>query len=141
MSGILSANMAVRRREENLRAQARLKVIDEKVSQLLAESFGRAQAPPAFSDDDVAEVGRLLVEGRIKLPTHARLTVVTTVEDVRHKLFNTTTEVLTHTADQLHTKLLRPLTVLEALEGGLIRRIECGWVWSEVAYERLARTP
>jgi hypothetical protein len=92
----------------------------------------------AFSPAEIAEVGRLLVEGRIKLPTHARLTVTTTVEDLRHKLFNTSTEVITHTADQLHTKLLRPFTVLEALEAGLIRRLPSGWVWSEAAYERLA---
>jgi hypothetical protein len=140
MSGLLSANPTVRRREEAILTRARMDRIDAQLDKL-AESFGGAQAPPAFTDEDVAEVGRLLVEGRIKLPTHARLTVTTTLEEVRHKLFNTTTEVLTHTADQLHTKLLRPLTVLEALEGGLIRRIECGWVWSEVAYERLARTP
>jgi hypothetical protein len=89
-------------------------------------------------------VGKLLVEGRLRLPVHARLTVTTTVEEVRHKLFNTTTDVITHEADQIHTKLLRPLTVLECLEAGLIRRIPGGlgaaplWAWSEVAYERMA---
>jgi hypothetical protein len=92
----------------------------------------------AFSPAEIDEVGKLLVEGRIRLPTHARLTVITTVEEVRHKLFNTTTDVITHEADQLHTKLLRPMTVLEALEAGLIRRIPSGWAWSEAAYERLA---
>jgi hypothetical protein len=89
-------------------------------------------------------VGKLLVEGRIKVPVHARLTVTTSIEEVRHKLFNTTSDVIRHDADQLHTKLLRPMTVEEALEAGLIRRIdssvrsERGWVWSEAAYERLA---
>jgi hypothetical protein len=105
---------------------------------------GVAQATPLFSDADVDEVGRLLVEGRISLPTHARLTVITTVEEVRHKLFNTTTDVITHEADQLHTKLLRPMTVLEALEAGLLVRLAgpegrgSNWLWARAAYERLA---
>ena len=73
----------------------------------------------------------------IRLPTHARLTVTTTVEEIKSKIFGNY-EVFTHTADQLHTRLLRPLTVVECLEAGLIRRIERGWMWSEVAYERLA---
>ena len=119
---ILSANPAVRKREERLLIQLRLKQLEA----------------AAFTPADVEEVGKLLVVGRIKLPPHARLTVITTVEDVRHKLFNTSTQVITHTADQLHTRLLRPLTVLQALEAGLIRRVERGWVWSETTYERLA---
>jgi hypothetical protein len=64
--------------------------------------------------------------------------VTTTVETVRSKIFNTTSDVITHEADQLHTKLLRPMTVLQALEAGLIRRVERGWMWSEAVYERLA---
>jgi hypothetical protein len=64
-------------------------------------------------------VGRMMVEGRIRLPAHARLTVTTTVEEVRSKIFGTS-EVFTHTADQLHAHRLRPFTVLEALEAGLI---------------------
>jgi hypothetical protein len=130
---IHSANPTVQRREERL-LRERLAAMDMKVNALV-EVVAKAAA---FTDSEVAEVGRLLVEGRIRLPAHARLTVTTTVENVRNKLFNTTYEVITHTADQLHTKLLRPMTVLECLEAGLIRRIERGWVWSEVAYERLA---
>ena len=114
--------------------RARLDAIDATLDKMVVV----AQAAPAFTDAEVEEVGRLLVEGRIKLPTHARLTVITAVEEVRNKLFNTTTEVFTHEADQLHTRLLRPMSILEALEAGLIRRVERGWVWSEVAYERLA---
>jgi hypothetical protein len=129
---IHSGNATVQRREERL-LRERLADMDAKLDKMVVV----AQAAPAFTDAEVEEVGRLLVEGRIKLPTHARLTVITTVAEVRHKLFNTTTDVMTHTADQLHTRLLRPMTVLEALESGLIRRVERGWVWSEVAYERL----
>jgi hypothetical protein len=64
--------------------------------------------------------------------------VTTTVEEVRSKVFGTY-EVFTHTADQLHTRLLRPMTMIEALEAGLIGRIESGWVWRQVTYERLAK--
>jgi hypothetical protein len=131
----LPANPTARRREEHLLMRARLDAIDAALDKMVVV----AQAAPAFTDAEVEEVGRMLVEGRLRLPTHARLTVITTVEEVRHKLFNTTTDVMTHTADQLHTKLLRPMTILEALEAGLIRRVERGWVWSEVAYERLAK--
>jgi hypothetical protein len=130
---IHSGNATVQRREERL-LRERLADMDAKLDKMVVV----AQAAPAFTDAEVEEVGRLLVEGRIKLPTHARLTVITTVAEVRHKLFNTTTDVMTHTADQLHTRLLRPMTVLEALESGLIRRVERGWAWSEAQYERLA---
>jgi hypothetical protein len=131
---ILPANPTRRRAEEAHLIRARLEALDSKLDVLVMEVAAR----PLFTDAEVDEVGRQLVEGRIKLPTHARLTVITTVEEVRNKLFNTTTDVITHEADQLHTKLLRPLTVLQALEAGLIRRIPSGWTWSEVAYERLA---
>jgi hypothetical protein len=134
---ILPANPTRRRVEEALLVRARLEMLDAKLDKLV-EVAKAPPTPPAFTDRDVEEVGRMMVEGKIKLPTHARLTVTTTVEEVRHKLFNNTTEVFTHEADQLHTKLLRPLTVLEALEAGLIRRIERGWAWSEAAYERTA---
>jgi hypothetical protein len=130
----LPASPTARRREEAHLVHARLKALEAGIDKLV-EVVAKAAA---FSPADVEEVGRLLVEGRIKLPTHARLTVITTVEDVRHEIFNTSTEVTSHEADQLHTKLLRPYTVLEALEAGLIRRIPNGWAWSEVTYVRLA---
>jgi hypothetical protein len=130
---IHSGNATVNRREERL-LRERLQAMEMKVDVLMME----VAKAPLFTDADVDEVGRLLVTGHLRIPVHARLTVTTTVEDVRHELFNTTTQVMTHEADQIHTKLLRPLTVLQALEAGLIRRIPSGWMWSEVAYERLA---
>jgi hypothetical protein len=131
---LLPASPTARRREEAHLVHARLKALEAGIDRMVEVAAKAA----AFSPAEIDEVGKLLVEGRIRLPTHARLTVITTVEEVRHKLFNTTTDVITHEADQLHTKLLRPMTVLEALEAGLIRRIPSGWAWSEAAYERLA---
>jgi hypothetical protein len=133
---VLSSNPTVRRREEALLVQARLEAIDAKLDRAL----GREADKPSslFSDSDIEEVGKLLVEGRtIRLPPHARLTVVTTVEETKSKIFGNS-QIITHSADQLHTKLLRPLTVLQALEAGLIRRTANGWAWSEAHYERLA---
>jgi hypothetical protein len=135
---IHSGNATVQRREERL-LRERLQDLDAKINHLVMEvaSAPSAKKAPLFTDADVETVGRMLVEGRIKLPTHARLTVTTTVEEIKSKIFGNY-EVFTHTADQLHTRLLRPLTIVECLEAGLIRRIERGWMWSEVAYERLA---
>jgi hypothetical protein len=133
---IVSANPAVNRRE----TQLRIKAVEDQLDKLMAMGREAVQAAPlpAFTDSDVEEVGRLLVEGRmIRLPVHARLTVRTTVEEVKSKIFGNS-QIITHEADQLHTKLLRPLTILQALEAGLIRRTANGWVWSEVAYERAA---
>jgi hypothetical protein len=70
-------------------------------------------------------VSRLLVKGRIRLPIHARLPVTTTVEETRSKVFGSY-DVFTHIADQLHTRFLRPMNILDSLEAGLIRRIERG---------------
>jgi hypothetical protein len=136
---IHSGNATVNRREERL-LRERLAAMDGKVNALMEmarEVAAKPSPPPTFSDSDVAEVGRMLVEGRIKLPCYTRLTVTTTIEEITSKVFGTY-DVITHQADQLHTKLLRPLTVLECLEAGIIRRIPNGWAWSEVAYERMA---
>jgi hypothetical protein len=136
---ILPANPARRRAEEAHLVRARLEQIDSKLDRALVEVGGQpSPTPPAFTDSDVEEVGKLLVEGRmIRLPTHARLTVRTIVEEIKSKIFGSY-EVFTHTADQIHTKLLRPMTILEAMEAGLIARIASGWVWREHVYERLA---
>jgi hypothetical protein len=136
MSGILSANAAVRRREEDLRVHARLKVIDAKLGQLLAERFGGPQAPPAFTDSDVEEVGKLLVEGRIRLPSHARITVTTSIETVRSKVFGTC-ELFTHTCDQLHAHRMRPMSILSALKAGLVAKLGGQWLWRENVYRHL----
>ena len=135
---IHSATPSVNRREERL-LRERLAAIDGKLDKMVVEGGAKAPpTPPAFSAANIEEVGKLLVDGRmIRLPAHARLTVTTTIEEVRSKIFGTS-EVFTHTADQIHTKLLRPMTILECLEAGLIRRIPNGWAWSEMTYERLS---
>jgi hypothetical protein len=137
MSGILSANPTVRRREEALLTRARMDRIDSQLDYLLVEVAKAPPPAPAFSDDDVEEVGRLLVEGHIRLPCHVRITVTTEVGEIKSREFGTTSTVYTHTADQLHAHRLRPMSVREALKAGLIVRIPSGWVWSEATYRRL----
>jgi hypothetical protein len=139
---IHSGNATVQRREERLLRQ-RLQEVDAKVDRALVMAREAAKAP-LFTDDDIAEVGRLLVEGKVRLPPHVRVTVTTTVEDVRHELFNTSSQVIKHEADQIHTKLLRPMTILEALEAGLLVRLAgtqgrgSNWFWAQAAYELAA---
>jgi hypothetical protein len=134
---VLSSNPTVIRREERILDHARMAAIDAKVGQLLAESFGGAQAPPAFTDEDVAEVGRLLVEGRVRLPSHVRITVTTEVEEIKSRDFGTTSTVFTHLADQLHAHRMRPMSIQASLEAGLLVRLNGSWLWSESAYRRL----
>jgi hypothetical protein len=91
---------------------------------------------PAFSDSDVEEVGKLLVEGRLRLPSHVRITVTTEIETVRSKVFGAS-EVYTHTCDQLHAHRMRPMSIPAALKAGLLVKLNGSWLWSESAYRRL----
>ena len=74
MSLITSSNPTVRRREEAHLIRERLRQIDEKVDQLARVWVEKA---PLFTDSDIEEVGKLLVEGRVRLPKYAKVTVVT----------------------------------------------------------------
>jgi hypothetical protein len=108
---------------------------------LVGYGKGGASAPscPTFTDGDFEEVGKLLVEGRIRLPSHVRITVITTVEEVRSKIFGST-EVFAHAADQLHAHQLRPMFILDALEYGVLSKLGGSWVWRADVYKRLAPT-
>jgi hypothetical protein len=132
MSGILSANPTVRRREEALLTRARMDRIDSQLDRLVEV----VTPAPAFTDADIEEVGKLLVEGRLRLPSHVRITVTTEIETVRSKVFGAS-EVYTHTCDQLHAHRMRPMSIQAALEAGLLVRLNGSWLWSESAYRRL----
>jgi hypothetical protein len=136
MSGILSANPSVGRREEALLARARLERIDSQLDHILTMERGVGATAPAFTDADVEEVGKLLVEGRVRLPTHARVNVITEVETIKSKVFGSS-EVFTHTADQLCCHQLQPMSIQAAVEVGLLVKPGGQWRWSEAAYKRL----
>jgi hypothetical protein len=134
MSGILPANQTARRREERLLIQARLDAIDAKLNTLVVEVGATA---PAFPTDlDIEEVGKLLVEGRIRLPSHVKITVTTEVEEIKSKVFGTST-VFTHTADQLCANRLRPMSIQAALKAGLVAKLGGEWLWREDRYRKL----
>jgi hypothetical protein len=135
----LPASPTARRREEALLVRARMEAIDAKLGKLVVEGGASASAPPtppAFTDSDIEEVGKLLVEGRICLPTHARITVITTVEEIKSKVFGTST-VLTHNADQLCAHQLQPMSIQAALEAGLLVKLNGVWLWRENVYRQL----
>ena len=145
---MLPASATARRKELAHRERMRLEQIEGKLDHVLAMGFGGAKAPPtppAFSDADVEEVGKLLVEGQmIRLPVHARLTVRTSVEEVKSKIFGNS-QLITHEAYQIHTKLLRPLTVTMASGNGKpkprweLDDVRMGWhpiLWSSLARNR-----
>jgi hypothetical protein len=134
MSGILSASPAVRRREEAFLDRARMERIDAQLDKLV--NMELAKAPPAFSDSDVEEVGRLLVEGRLRLPSHVRITVITEVEEIKSKVFGTST-IFTHTADQLCCHQLRPMSIQAALDAGLLAKLGGHWIWRADVYRKL----
>ena len=94
---MLPANPTAHRKELAHRERMRLEQIEGKLDHVLAMGSGVGATAPAFSPVDVEEVGKLLVEGRmIRLPTHARLTVTTTVEEIRVSSFRNLRGVHTH---------------------------------------------
>jgi hypothetical protein len=135
---MLPANSTAHRKELAHRERMRLEQIEGKMDRALAMGFGGAKASPnpVFTDADVEEVGKLLVEGRIRLPTHARITVITEVEEIVSRVFGTST-VLTHTADQLCAHQLQPMSIQAALEAGLLVKLNGVWLWRENVYRQL----
>jgi hypothetical protein len=140
---VLIASPTARRKEEAIREEARKAAFDLAIAKLGGMEVGASpSSPPAFTDADVEEVGRLLVEGRLRLPSHARITVTTEIEEVRSKVFGTST-VFTHTADQLCCHQLRPMSIQAALEAGLLakgtqsQKLGGHWIWRADVYRKL----
>jgi hypothetical protein len=96
---VLIASPTARRKEEAIREEARKAAFDLAIAKLGGMEVGASpSSPPAFTDADVEEVGRLLVEGRVRLPKYAKVSVVTEIETVRSKIFGTS-EIFHHLAD------------------------------------------
>jgi hypothetical protein len=136
----VSGNPTVQRREEKL-LRERLAAMDGKMDAVAkmmqaGTAMGAGAVAPAFSDADVAEVGKLLVEGRMWLPKYARVTVTTEIETIKSKVFGTS-EVFTHTADQLCCHQLQPMSIPAALEAGLVSKLSGSWRWRGDVYRRL----
>jgi hypothetical protein len=133
----LPANPTARRREETLRIRARLEAMDAQLDYALVMGKEVAVKAAAFSPADVDEVGRLLVEGRVRLPTYARITVTTEVEEIKDKLFNTSTQVITHTCDQLCCHQMQPMSIQAAIERKLLTKVGGQWLFRADVYRTM----
>jgi hypothetical protein len=76
------------------------------------------------------------VEGRVRLPTYARINATTEVTETKDRVFGTST-VLTHTCDQLCAHQLQPMSVQAAIEVGLLVKLGGRWLFSDAMYKRL----
>jgi hypothetical protein len=130
----LPASPTARRREEQFLIQARLAELDRKVDRLVAEVGAVAPAFPQASDID--EVGKALVEGRVRLPKYARVTVTTEIEERKDPISGTST-ILNHLCDQLCAHQLQPMSVQAAIEVGLLVKLGGRWLFSDAMYKRL----
>jgi hypothetical protein len=129
---IHSGNATVNRREERL-LRERLAARDIKLNRALVEVGAVA---PAFSDADVEEVGKLLVEGRVRLPKYAKVTVVTEIEERKDPIFGTS-EIYHHTADQLCVHALQPMSIPAAIECKLLTKVGGHWLFRVDVYRTM----
>jgi hypothetical protein len=132
---IHSANPTVQRREERL-LRERLAAMDGKVTALVAMGGVGAKAPAFPTTSDIEEVGKLLVEGRLRLPKYARVTVTTEIQTVRSKIFGTS-EIYHHLADQLCADQLQPMSIPASIEAGLLAKVNGAWLWRDNVYRAL----
>jgi hypothetical protein len=133
MSGILSANPAVRKREEALRVQARLKAIEEQVDKLV-EVAAKAAAP-AFTAEDAWDLAETLASrGTEGLPkgSHAETCAVDTTSPLQRPYGRTFTTICT----SLTIYPLSPMTPAEALLCGLLNT---SGKLSPTVYERMVK--
>jgi hypothetical protein len=133
MSGILSANPAVRRREEALLIQARLKAIEEQVDKLV-EVAAKAAAP-AFTAQDAWDLAETLARvGTEGLPhgSHVETQAVDTTSPLQRPYGRTFTTICA----SLTIYPLSPMTPAEALLCGLLNT---SGKLSPTVYERMVK--
>jgi hypothetical protein len=134
----LPANPTARRREEALLMRARLEALDAKLNLALAmvRMEVGATAPAFPTEDDIAEVGVLLVEGKVRLPRYATVNVETEIEERKDSIFGNST-IYHHRADQLCVHALQPMSIPAAIEAGLLVKLGGNWLWNEATYRCL----
>jgi hypothetical protein len=101
-----------------------------------------AVAPAFPTDADLEEVGKLLVEGRVRLPRYATVTVTTEIEERKDPIFGTS-EIYHHTADQLCCHALQPMSIPAAIECKLLTKVGKGpegqghWLFRADVYRQM----
>jgi hypothetical protein len=116
--------------------RARLAAMDGQVEGLARMMGVGAQAPAFPQPSDIEEVGKLLVEGRLRLPRYATVTVTTEVEERKDPIFGTST-ILNHTADQLCCHALQPMSIEAAIERKLLTKLGSTWLFRADVYREL----
>jgi hypothetical protein len=116
--------------------RARLAAMDAQVEGLARMMGVGAQAPAFPQPSDIEEVGKLLVEGRLRLPRYATVTVTTEVEERKDPIFGTST-ILHHTADQLCCHALQPMSIPAAIERKLLTKVGSTWLFRADTYRSL----
>jgi hypothetical protein len=136
---ILSANPAVRRREEELLARARLQRIDAQLDHLLRTTVGReggatapTSTPPPLNDADVQDLAERLAEDRSWLPHGAH--VETTCVDTSTPLQKPYGAVYTNLATSITIPIVGTFTPRGLLETGLVTK---GGKFQAHVYERM----
>jgi hypothetical protein len=134
----LPASPTAHRKELAHRERARLEQIDQKLNLALAmvRMEVGATAPAFPTEDDIAEVGVLLVEGKVRLPRYATVNVETEIEERKDPIFGTST-IYHHRADQLCVHALQPMSIPAAIEAGLLVKLGGNWLWNEATYRCL----
>jgi hypothetical protein len=114
----------------------RLAALDGKVTALVAMGVGAAASILSYTEAEVAEVGKALVEGRVRLPSYAAITVATEVEERKDPIFGTST-ILHHTADELCCHGIQPMNIPAALECKLLTKVGTDWMFRADIYRTL----
>ena len=133
MSGILSANPAVRKREEALRIQARLKQLEAGIDVALEMAKEVGASPlPTFDDYDVQCLAEALAEDHSWLPHGSH--VETRAEDNSTPLSRAYGPTYVDRATSISLPIIGTYTPRQLLEQGLVTK---GGKFSPSTYERL----
>jgi hypothetical protein len=133
----LPSSPTAHRKELAHRERVRIEQLDQKLDLALAMvRMGAGSNAPSTLDADIEEVGKLLVEGRLRLPRYATVTVTTEVEERKDPIFGTST-ILHHTADQLCCHALQPMSIPAAIERKLLTKVGSTWLFRADTYRSL----
>jgi hypothetical protein len=133
---LLPAGRAERQREIEARERARVEAYDKAMLMMQGKGVAQATPAPAFTEADIEEVGKLLVEGRLRLPKYARVTVRTELEETTSPIFGNST-IFNHLADELCCHGLQPMSIQAALEAKLLTKVGGTWMFRPDVYREM----
>jgi len=131
---VIHSGNATRNRKEERLLRERLASMDLKVDRLVMEVGAAAPAFP--TEADIEEVGKLLVEGRLRLPRYVTVNVTTEIEEVKSPIFGTS-EIYHHLADQLCCHALQAMSIPAAIERKLLTKVGGAWMFRADVYRTM----